>query len=342
MVNTLFYCYRLNTCGFIVEIAKNIFGERELKKCYYKESNHFYSTPGFFIIDCSDFYGKTLLEFILEYTEHASVLKTKNLFILNNFDELDKDTQNKIASKMDRTWRSSIYWATCSNHTKISGKILNRILNINIPLPDFISMKTYLIEFIKKLSINLFEPVLDKIIQLSEGDVYKAVFYIELFTIDHNVINRKLLDGDIDRILSIITDRAYLEKNFHELREIAYQCLEKSELILILYKLISRVCDSKYFNEIQKNKVIDSIASLQNNEKLYSKNIYILEAVLSKMALILYETDIDSIDLKKTKIDNYNIKIDDNFSIIVETIIETKKAEKFTKPTYNSDNVLII
>jgi len=97
----LFYCYQINLCGYINQIANIISHENELKKNYYKDSNHFFSSKSFFIIDCCDFYGKTLIEFISELVEHGSVLKKKNLIILHNYEELDRDTQNKLSSKMD-------------------------------------------------------------------------------------------------------------------------------------------------------------------------------------------------------------------------------------------------
>lgn len=290
-LSTLFYCYKINICGYVNEIASKLYNEYDIKKNYFRETNYFYSTNSFYIIDCCEFYGRILMEFIMEYTENLSVLNQKHLFILHNYDQLDPETQYKIASKIDRTINSAIFWITCKNISKLSRKLYNKINIINIPVPNFDNMKLYLNKFLNKVNIKMFEPVLDKIIQISDGDIYKAVFYIDIFQIDRAIINRNLLDNDIDKILYLLIDQTFIEKDYHQIRELAFQCLEKTDMINIIYKLINRIIINDNFDIEQKKKIINNIAEIQKNEKPNCKGIYILEAILSKIIIIYHKID---------------------------------------------------
>jgi hypothetical protein len=152
-------------------------------------------------------------------------------------------------------------------------------------------MKLYLNKFLNKMNLKMFEPVLDKIIQISDGDLYKAVFYIEIFQIDRNIINRNLLDNDIDKIINFITDKSFIEKEYHQMRELAFNCLEKTDMINIIFKLLNKVISSNIFSNFQKKKIITHIAEIQKKEKPNCKGIYILEAILSKIIIIYYNSD---------------------------------------------------
>jgi hypothetical protein len=292
-LSTLFYCYKINICGYVNEIARKLYNESDIKKNYFRETNYFYSTKSYYIIDCCEFYGRILMEFIIEFTENLSVLNQKHLFILHNYEQLDPETQYKISSKIDRTVNSSIFWITCKNISKLSRKLYNKINIINIPVPNFNNMKLYLIKFLNKINIKMFEPVLDKIIQISDGDIYKAVFYIDIFQIDQTIINRNLLDNDIDKILNLLIDQTFIEKDYHQIREMAFQCLEKIDMINIIYKLINRIIYSDYFDIQQKKTIINNIAEIQKNEKPNCKGIFILEAILSKIIIIYHNINTD-------------------------------------------------
>jgi hypothetical protein len=289
--STLFYCYKINICGYVNEIASKLYNETDIKKNYFHETNHFYSTKSYYIIDCNDFYGRILMEFIIEYTENLCVLNKKHLFILHNYEQLDPETQYKIASKIDRTINSAVFWITCKNISKLSRKLYNKINIVTIPVPNFHNMKLYLNKFLNKMNLKMFEPVLDKIIQISDGDLYKAVFYIEIFQIDRNIINRNLLDNDIDKIINFITDKSFIEKEYHQMRELAFNCLEKTDMINIIFKLLNKVISSNIFSNFQKKKIITHIAEIQKKEKPNCKGIYILEAILSKIIIIYYNSD---------------------------------------------------
>jgi hypothetical protein len=291
-LSTLFYCYKINICGYINEIARQLYNETELKKNYFRDTNFFYSTKSYYIIDCCEFYGRILMDFIIEFTENRCVLNQNHLFILHNYEQLDPETQYKIASKIDRTVNSAVFWITCKNISKLSRKLYNKINLITIPVPNFDNMKLYLNKFLQKINIRMFETVLDKIIQISDGDIYKAIFYIEIFQIDRNIINRNLLDNDIDKILNLITDQAFIEKEYHEIRELAFQCLEKTDMINVIFKLINRIISSDIFSVDQKKNIIHNIAEIQKKEKPNCKGIYILEAILSKIIIIFNNKDI--------------------------------------------------
>lgn len=289
--STLFYCYKINICGYVNEIASKLYNETDLKKNYFHETNYFYSTKSYYIIDCCEFYGRILMEFIIEYTENLCVLNQKHLFILHNYEQLDPETQYKIASKIDRTVNSAVFWITCRNISKLSRKLYNKINIVSIPVPNFDNMKLYLNKFLNKMNIKMFEPVLDKIIQIADGDIYKAVFYIEIFQIDRNIINRNLLDNDIDKIINLITDASFIEKEYHQMRELAFQCLEKTDMINVIFKLINKIISSNVFTIEQKKRIINHIAEIQKKEKPNCKGIYILEAILSKIIIIYHSND---------------------------------------------------
>jgi DNA polymerase III delta prime subunit len=212
---------------------------------------------------------------------------------LHNYEQLDYETQNKIASKIDRTINSAYFWITCKNIAKLTRKLYNKINIVTIPVPNFNNIKLYLNKFLNKMNIKMFEPVLDKIIQISEGDIYKAVLYIEIFQIDRNIINRNLLDNDIDKIINCITDESFIEKGYYEMRELAFQCLEKTDMINVIYKLLNTIIYSDNFTEKHKKKIIYDIADLQNKEKPNCKGIYILEAILSRLIMIYHNNDTD-------------------------------------------------
>ena len=280
-LSTLFYCYKINICGYVNEIASKLYHETDIKKNYFRETNYYYSTKSYYIIDCCEFYGRILMEFIMEFTENRCVLNQNHLFILHNYEQLDPETQYKIASKIDRTVNSTVFWITCKNISKLSRKLYNKINLITIPVPNFDNMKLYLKKFLNNINIKMFEPVLDKIIQIADGDIYKAIFYIEIFQIDRN----------------IITDDAFIEKEYHEIRELAFQCLEKTDMINVIFKLINKIISSDIFSYIQKKSIIYHIAEIQKKEKPNCKGIYILEAILSKIIIIHRNKDI--------QVDNY-------------------------------------
>jgi hypothetical protein len=285
-LSTLFYCYNINICGYVNQIASKIYNDYDLKKKYFRDTNCFYCTNSFYIVDCCEFYGRILIEFIIEITDNISVMNQKHLFILHNFDQLDPETQYKISSKIDRTIYSSIFWLTCINVSKLSRKLYNKINLVNLPVPNIENMKLYLNQFLKKINYKMFEPVLDKIIQISEGDIYKAIFYIDIFQYDRNIINRNLLDNDIDKILNFVIDQSLIEKEYYQIREQLFQCLEKTDMNTIINKLIKKIIISDSFDKEQTNKIINSIAEIQKKEKPNCKGIYILEAILSTIVLI--------------------------------------------------------
>lgn len=288
-LSTLFYCYNINICGYVNQIASIIYNDYDVKKKYFRDTNCFYSSNSFYIIDCCEFYGRILIEFIIEITDNVSVINQKHLFILHNFEQLDPETQYKISSKIDRTINSSIFWITCGNISKLSRKLYNKINVINLPVPDIEKMKLFLNIFLKKINYKMFEPVLDKIIQMCNGDIYKAIFYIDIFQYDRNIINRNLLDNDIDKILNFVMDQSLVEKEYYQIREQLFQCLEKTDIITIIHKLINKIIVSDNFDNEQKNKIIFNIAEIQKKEKLNCKGIYLLEAILSTIVLIYHK-----------------------------------------------------
>ena len=104
--------------------------------------------------------------------------------------------------------------------------------------------------------------------------------------IDRNIVNYNLLDNNIDKLINMMIDTHFIEKNYHEVRELAFQCLEKTDMTNIIHKLLYNIIHSNIFTLQQKKDIIVNTANLHYHEKMYCKSIYILEAILSKIILI--------------------------------------------------------
>jgi hypothetical protein len=278
--NTVLYINDIDINKYVVALTKYAFNNYELKKTAHNDSHEYYYNNSFFVIDCNIFYGKVLLDFVSDIIVNNGIL-SKNIFIFTYFELIDKNTQNDIFSKGYRYIKScNFIFVSRGNYNYHS---ISKFNLIRIPHPSFDQNKKYLQYFLKKnLKSSFFEPVLDKIILVSDNDIYQMLFMIDIFHYDPNVINRYTLETDINNLAQIMCNK--LETDYYELRELLYTLLEKADFQFIIKAFVHKLLPVLNYNNVQRAKAVSIINKHIRLTGLANKHIYILECIISEMA----------------------------------------------------------
>jgi hypothetical protein len=284
--NLVFYIYKQDIKYIIFKLLKIKYPLNEFKTGTYK-TNQFQYNEMAYIIDCNNFYGLELKDFIQEYTALKSIYLKPNLFIFLNIQNIDIETQILLGSCVETCNKTSRYWFCSNNIEKTISKIRVRTLQITLMVPDLNIIKKKIIELLDKPT---FEIIIDKIAELSNGDIGKALILIDIFKLDPNILNRKPFIDELVKIKNIIKDKDLTNRKFSDLREICFRLIERADLIEIVRVFI--VDFIEFFNNDQIKEVIKSLAIYQSKDKIYAKQTLILESWLIDCILI-YRNDID-------------------------------------------------
>jgi hypothetical protein len=284
--NLLFYMYKQDIKYIIFKLLKIKYPQNEFKLGTYK-TNQFQYNEMAYIIDCNSFYGLELKDFIQEYTVLKSIYLKPNLFIFLNIQNIDVETQILLGSCIESCNKTSRFWFCSNNIEKTISKIRYRTLQITLAVPDLIIIKNKLNQLIEKPT---FDIIIDKIVELSNGDIGKALLLIDIFKLDPNILNRKPFIDELVKIKNIIKERDLTHRKFTDLREICFRLIERADLIEIIRVFIIDFID--FFDSDQIKKVINSLANYQSKDKIYAKQTLILESWLIDCILI-YRNEID-------------------------------------------------
>lgn len=261
----------------------------------YKENNYNYNEYCY-IIDCKEWNIVEFNEFIVEYSKLNSINMKPNLYILSNIDILDKNTQNLLGTLIESDYKKSRFWFFCNQITKIPNKIIHRVFNLYIGKNISQNFKKNLLKIAEK---PIFEIIIDKIIEKSNGDYGAAFLYLDMLSIDPSILNRDLFSQEKVEIMRFIEDEKFTTQNYHGLREVCFRLLEKTELTDIFYSF------NNFFQKILTNKqfmqVISKCAEYISKDRIPNKQVWLLEAWFLDVILIYREYDEKKSQLKLKK-----------------------------------------
>ena len=290
----LFYTVQIDYTYVFEQLLYLKFPNNMFKTSNFKENTYSYNEFAY-ILDCNEWNIQEFTEFIVEYSKLNSVIMKPNLFILYNIDILDKNTQNLLGSLIETSYKISRYWFFCNQIGRVSNKIIHRVLNISIGKNSFQNFKKNLLKLVDE---PIFEIIIDKIIEKSNGDYGAALLYLDMLSIDPTILNRELFSQERAEIRRFIEDEKYTIQNYPGLREICFRLLEKMELLDIFYNF--NLFFQDIFTPYQYSSVLSKCAAYQALDKIPNKQAWLLESWFLDCIMIYRGID-DKSDLYKNK-----------------------------------------
>jgi hypothetical protein len=270
--NILFYTVQIDYTYVFEQLLHLKFPNNMFKTSYFKENTYSYNEFAY-ILDCNEWNIQEFTEFIVEYSKLNSVIMKPNLFILYNIDILDKNTQNLLGTLVETSYKKSRYWFFCNQIGRVSNKIIHRVLNISIGKNSVQNFKKNLLKLVDE---PIFEIIIDKIIEKSNGDYGAALLYLDMLSIDPTILNRELFSQERAEIKRFIEDEKYTIQNYPGLREICFRLLEKMELLEIFCNF--NLFFKDIFTPYQYSLVLSKCAEYQALDKIPNKQAWLLEA----------------------------------------------------------------
>ena len=273
-----------NDYTFLFEqIIQRKYKENPLKTIAYKENPYQYNEFTY-VLDCNEWNVIDLYEFIVEYSNLKSITMKPNLFILFNIENLDRTTQNVIGTLLEKSYKTARYWLISNHINKILNKLINRCFYITVFQPTNQHLKHMLFKIYNK---PIFEIMIDKICEKSNGDYGTALLYLDMLAIDSSVLNRNLFSQELNEITQFIKDQKYTSQNYPKLREICFKLLEKTDVLDILHIFLN------YFLKIFPIKkygwVVSRCAHYQLLDKIPNKQVWLLESWFLDSYLIYWD-----------------------------------------------------
>lgn len=269
-INTIFHTIGRDYTAYFDIILEHKFMDFPIKIGSYKENSYRYNEC-LYILDCSQWNIQQLREFLLEYCCLTNVMMRTNLFVIYNFNIVDKNTQETLGTLIEKNIHRARFWIITSSISKIVYKITSRVLIANIRRPSRQQLKDYLIKISHK---PVFEILIDKILEKAD-DYSTALLYLDMLSVDATVLNRHPFQEDIETILRFIDDKSYRETNYPQLRETCYNLLEKLNFIDILKLFIRQFCHM--YNSTQIALIVQRASQLENQNIIPNKQIWLLE-----------------------------------------------------------------
>ena len=234
-------------------------------------------------LDIADWNIQVFKEFMDTQVRLKNILGIQNLFILYNFEQLDRDTQNKIGSYLTEYRHNACFWLICQKLTRVIPKISNRIIIGKIRAPKDEQVKQYLLDITKDQPY--FEIIIDKIVEKSNNDYRTAVMYLDMIQYDASILNRDIFEKDYNELLQYVENNDICENNYPKVREICYHLLEMAELAEIFSSFISFLM--KYLVKDHMIFAVNRAAEYQTQDKILNKQIWLLETWI--LDIILYK-----------------------------------------------------
>jgi len=224
-----------------------------------------------YMIDVAQWTQNALLEFLANRVSLVNVLDvfsggagvaTHNLYILLNIQELSKDALHILSTHIEKNTHSSRFWMVSRRDVP---KMRGLLTTVRVSTPPRAVFK----RLVADISRIPFECVVDKIVEICDGDYHRAVFISDIFKCgEYAVLNRCEFHDEFARILR--------SNDLQAIRDICYDLLEKASLTDILYDFLEYVRGSV---PTVYHDVVRSVSELQACERNVSKNIYLLETV---------------------------------------------------------------
>jgi DNA polymerase III delta prime subunit len=278
--NLLFYTVQVDYTYVFDQLLNLKYPNNPFKTNQYKENNYNYNEYCY-ILDCKEWNIVEFTEFIVEYSKLNSINMKPNLFILSNIDILDKNTQNLLGTLIETDYKKSRFWFFCNQINRVPNKIVYRVFTIPIGKNIADNFKKNLLKIIDK---PVFEIIIDKIIEKSNGDYGAALLYLDMLSIDPTILNREFFSNERAEIKRFMEDEKFTTQHYHGLREICFRLLEKTELIDIFYNF------NTFFQKIltteQYTLVLNRCAEYMSKDKIPNKQVWLLESWFLDVILI--------------------------------------------------------
>lgn len=297
----LIYTNNIDYSNIFIKILDSKYENARFRKANYKESNPYLYNNYCYIIDVSEWNIPSLKDFVVEFSQLSNVSMIPNLFVIHNFEMMDRDTQNTIGICIEVNSKFSRFWIFAGNINGVSPKVKNRTFFVNLKLPSNQYMKNICMErlkFIKNTSqpisvsksieaLSTYEILLDKMISISDGNYGKLFLYMDIFNFNPNILNNTSFQQEKKNIEQFIKNEKYLQKEYPKLREICFNLLEKFELKVIMRELFNHL--KEYFDDNGKYYIISKMAEYQNTDLIPNKQVWILETWLLEVIQYYYE-----------------------------------------------------
>ena len=162
-------------------------------------------------LNASDERGINTIRFKIKEFAKKTVQKlyNKKMIVLDESDNLTYDAQTALRRIMERYSNTTLFIFICNYQSKIIDPICSRCIKISFSKLEHLEMKDALLYIMEKETINdMYKDYLDDIIDISDGDMRKAITTIETFTkmpITYVENTRKLYETSKEMMLNILS-----------------------------------------------------------------------------------------------------------------------------------------
>lgn len=212
----------------------------------------------------------------------------KKMIVLDESDNLTYDAQTALRRIMERYSNTTLFIFICNYQSKIIDPICSRCIKVSFSKLEHEEMKNALEQILDKEVIdNIYKIFLDDIVDISNGDMRKAITIMETFTkmpIVYIEKTRKLYETTKDMILSILSipTNDYIK----DVIELGIPLEDKIEELSIypLSQIIENIVEFMEKDEIyQTPELIFLLSEIDGVKNLNVNNKIILMKLLSSM-----------------------------------------------------------
>ena len=191
------------------------------------------------------------------------------LVVLDEIDSMTYDAQFALRRVIENYTATTRFCLICNYIYKIIPALQSRCFTFRFSHLDDKSIKNKLINIAKKEKIKIKEDAIDAIINISDGDMRKAINTLQSLSLTIKTITEKsvykytgsLTDKIIDKILNIL-----INDNFKEVYIKIKKIIKNNNLCFIdLIKNINKFIDKLNLNNNQLTEFIKDMAELEYN-----------------------------------------------------------------------------
>jgi hypothetical protein len=228
-----------------------------------------------------------LSKFIKEYAINKSVTNNYRIIIMNNLGRVSKSAQLSLRRMLETLITSTRFIFSAYSIDKLDEAIISRCYSIRIPYPKKKELYNYISSISVKNSLNLSNDNINKIIKLSNKDLFNINMMIINCSIEDNEIKNPLRSMIIKIHESIIVEGLEFIDN---IRIIIYKChLLNYNDANIIKEYIYYISDKNIFNNREICNIIQEAALNEHKSVLGKKPFYNLEKLFIFIKRILIQ-----------------------------------------------------
>ncbi len=212
------------------------------------------------------------------------------IIFLDEADALTQDAQQALRRTMEKYANITRFILSCNYSSKIISPIQSRCAVFRFkPLPDD-AAKGLLKRIAEKEGVEVNDKALDALINLSEGDLRKAINILQSLAILHKAINEdavyelaaSLKPKEVEEIITLAMNGKFTEAREKLLRLMAYRGMSGSDVIRDFHAAVRNLD----IDEKLKIKLIDKLAEYEFRISEGASEDVQIEAMLAQFALI--------------------------------------------------------